>query len=126
MIALLADFKLDSNTKDFFVNKDDKIMKKIINGRKYDTETAKEVGCWSNGYPCSDFNHCKETLYLKKTGEYFLYGEGGALTQYARSVFGGTTGGSRIIPMTEESAKEWTMEHLECDECEALFGEVEE
>ena len=45
-------------------------MKKIINGRKYDTETAKEIGYWSNGYPCSDFNHCEETLYLKKTGEY--------------------------------------------------------
>ena len=56
-------------------------MKKIINGRKYDTETAKEIGYWSNGYPCSDFNHCEETLYLKKTGEYFLYGEGGALTE---------------------------------------------
>lgn len=101
-------------------------MKKIINGRKYDTETAKEVGYWSNGYPCSDFNHCEETLYLKKTGEYFLYGEGGALTEYARSVCGGSTGGSRIIPMTEDGAKEWAMEHLECDEYEALFGEVEE
>ena len=99
-------------------------MKKIINGRKYDTETAKEVGYWSNGYPCSDFNHCEETLYLKKTGEYFLYGEGGALTEYARSVCGGSTGGSRIIPMTEESAKEWAMEHLECDEYDADFGEA--
>lgn len=56
----------------------------------------------------------------------FLYGEGGALTGYARNVCGGSTGGSRIIPMTEESAKEWAMEHLECDEYEALFGEVEE
>lgn len=101
-------------------------MKKIIKGRKYDTETAKEIACWSNGYLCSDFNHCKETLYLKKTGEYFLYGEGGALTQYSRSVFGGSIGGSRIIPLTEEDVKEWAMEHLECDEYEALFGEVEE
>ena len=90
-------------------------MKKIINGRKYDTETAKEIACWNNGYLCSDFNYCKETLYLKKTGEYFLYGEGGALTQYSRSVFGGSIGGSRIIPLTEESAKEWAMEHLECE-----------
>lgn len=80
-------------------------MKKIINGRKYDTETAKEIGYWSNGYPCSDFNHCEETLYLKKTGEYFLYGEGGALTEYARSVCGGSTGGSRIMmEMFEELA----------------------
>ena len=101
-------------------------MKKIINGRKYDTETAKEVGYWSNGYPCSDFNHCEETLYLKKTGEYFLYGEGGALTQYARSVFRGTTGGSEIIPMNEDRAKKWVEKCLNCDAYEALFGEVEE
>ena len=55
-----------------------------------------------------------------------MYGEGGALTEYARSVCGGSTGGSRIIPLTEEDVKEWAMEHLECDEYEALFGEVEE
>lgn len=101
-------------------------MKKIINGRKYDTETAKEIGYWSNGYPCGNFNWCQETLYKKKTGEYFLYGEGGALTQYSRDTWDGRTGSSQIIPMTEESAKEWAVEHLECDEYEALFGEVEE
>ena len=44
----------------------------------------------------------------------------------ARSVCGGSTGGSRIIPLTEEGAKNWAMDHLECDEYEALFGEVEE
>lgn len=41
-------------------------MKKIINGRKYDTETAKEIGYWSNRYPCGNFNWCQETLYKKK------------------------------------------------------------
>ena len=101
-------------------------MKKIINGRKYDTETAKEVAYWNNGYPHSNFSHCEETLYLKKTGEFFLYGEGGALTEYSRDTWSGSCGGSKIIPMTEEDAKEWAMEHLECDEYEALFGEVEE
>ena len=101
-------------------------MKKIINGRKYDTETAKDVGYWSNGYPCSDFNHCEETLYLKKTGEYFLYGEGGALTEYSRDTWDGRTGSSQIIPMTESEAKEWAENKLSCDEYEALFGEVEE
>ena len=65
-------------------------------------------------------------MYKKKTGEYFLYGEGGALTQYSRDTWDGRTGSSQIIPMTEESAKEWAVEHLECDEYEALFGEVEE
>ena len=68
----------------------------------------------------------RKPYILRKQEKYFLYGEGGALTEYARSVCGGSTGGSRIIPMTEEGAKNWAMEHLECDEYEALFGEVEE
>lgn len=101
-------------------------MKKIINGRKYNTETAKEVGCWSNGYPCGDFNWCQETLYKKKTGEYFLHGEGGALSNYSRDTWNGSTGGVKIIPMTKDEAREWAENKLSCDEYEALFGEVEE
>lgn len=52
-------------------------MKKIINGKKYDTETAKEVACkaW---YYYGDLNFVIEKLYKKKTGEFFLYAAGGA------------------------------------------------
>ena len=32
-------------------------MKKIINGRLYDTETAKLIGSWSNGFSSSDFHY---------------------------------------------------------------------
>lgn len=56
-------------------------MKKIINGKKYDTETAREVACKAWGY-YGDLNFVFETLYKKKTGEFFLYGEGGANTSY--------------------------------------------
>lgn len=54
-------------------------MKKIINGKKYDTETATSVGEYSSNYACSDYKHYDETLYKKKTGEFFLYGEGDQL-----------------------------------------------
>ena len=37
-------------------------MKKIINGKKYNTETAKVVGSWSNNHSYSDLatvrKHC--------------------------------------------------------------------
>ena len=46
-------------------------MKKIISGKLYDTETAKEIAVWNNGRSYSDFSHCVETLYKKRTGEYF-------------------------------------------------------
>lgn len=35
-------------------------MKKIIDGKKYDTETAKLVGEWTNGYSYNDFHYCTE------------------------------------------------------------------
>ena len=102
-------------------------MKKIIKGKVYDTETAKELASWSNGGTWRDFNHVEETLYRKKTGEYFLCGEGGPNTRYAERVDTNSwSGGSRIMPMTYQEATEWAEEHLDGDEYEAIFGEVVE
>ena len=85
-------------------------MKKIINGRVYDTEKAKELGTYANYGSWNDFSHLEETLYRKKTGEYFLFGEGGR----------------RIMPMTYDEAREWAEKHLEAEEYEAIFGEIVE
>lgn len=102
-------------------------MKKIINGRKYDTETAKKLGYWSNAYSLSDFKHCEETLYKKRTGEFFLYGEGGAMTSYAQKDGDGLwMYGEAITPMTEKDAKQWAEKYLTADEYESIFGNVEE
>ena len=101
-------------------------MKQIINGKKYDTETATEVGSWWNGLSTRDFSHCRETLYRKRTGEYFLYGIGGPMSGYSHSCGNMTSGGEKIIPMTEAEAREWAEGRLGCDEYEEIFGEVEE
>ena len=102
-------------------------MKKIINGKMYNTETAKKIGWWSNGASYSDFNRIEEALYLKKTGEYFLFGEGGPMTGYAESCGDNCwSGGSAIRPMTEEQAKRWAEKKLDADEYIAAFGEPEE
>lgn len=101
-------------------------MKKIINGKKYDTETAKELSSWDNGLP-GDFSYVSETLYRKKTGEYFLAGHGGARSKYAESIGQNCwSGGTAITPLTESEAKAWAEDHLDCEEYEAIFGEVEE
>lgn len=101
-------------------------MKKIINGKMYNTETAKELGGYWNGYSEGDFYFLKETLYLKKSGEYFLHGEGGAASKYWKRFGDGRIGDNVIIPFSEEEAKEWAVEYLSADEYEALFGTVEE
>ncbi|MDD6445059.1 MAG: hypothetical protein PUF81_04360 [Lachnospiraceae bacterium] len=101
-------------------------MKKIINGKKYDTETAECMGSWENGYGHNDFKSVEESLYRKKTGEFFLYGEGGAMSIYAESYGDTTCGGEKIIPLTEDEAKEWAENHLDGDTYEDIFGPVEE
>lgn len=102
-------------------------MKKIINGKVYDTETAKILGTWSSPVFVTDFSYYTETLHQKRTGEFFLFGEGGPMSKYAMSCGDGNwSGGSKIIPLTWEAAREWAEEHLTADEYEEIFGAVAE
>lgn len=100
-------------------------MKKIINGKVYNTETAQEAGSWSNHLSVRDFSRCDETLYRKRTGEFFLHGEGGALSRYAEPGNGNMRGpGESIRPMTFDEAREWAEEKLTAEEYEQIFGEI--
>lgn len=102
-------------------------MRKIINGRIYNTETSKVIGEWSNSYGRSDFNYCEETLYKNTKGAYFIYGEGGPMSKYSCSTGQNRwSGGEEITPLTREEAQEWAEKYLETEEYEAEFGEVEE
>ena len=102
-------------------------MRKIRNGKAYDTETAREVGSHENMYDASDFHWYEETLYRKRTGEYFLHGRGNAMTRYAVST--GTSswrGGEEITPLSYTEATDWAEEYLDAEAYEAEFGEVPE
>ena len=101
-------------------------MKKIINGRKYDTDTAKEIDSYSNDRPRSDFRYFCETLYQKHTKEFFLYGHGGPMSKYAEHCGQGWTGGESILPLSLDEAKEWVETNSTVEIYETLFGEVEE
>ena len=102
-------------------------MKKIISGKVYDTETAKRLAWWENMPDRGNFHYCSEELYRKKTGEYFLFGEGGPMTQYATTVGQNSWGwGERIMPMSYAEATAWAEEHLDGDKYEEIFGEVTE
>lgn len=77
-------------------------MKRIIKNKVYDTETAKAKGEYTyEGY--------SESLYQKKTGEFFLYCSRGSTT-----------------PLTYDEAQAWAEEHLESDEYIKIFGEPDE
>ena len=102
-------------------------MKKIINGKLYDTETAKEVGLREHGEGPRDFHYFVERLYRKRTGEYFLHGEGGPMTQYARTVGQNQwSGGEKIMPLDYQAAREWAEKHMDADDYMEEFGPVSE
>ncbi len=101
-------------------------MKKIIGGKKYDTATAEHIGEARNNLAKNDFNYFIEDLYRKKTGEFFLCGEGGPTTKYASQHAHIRGYGEKIIPVTHECARDWVAVHLEADDYESIFGEVSE
>jgi len=95
-------------------------MKKVINGKLYDTFTAKFLGYFDNGELTkltNYFSYLYEGLYQKRTGEHFLHCVGGALTTY---------NGSVIKPLTYEEAQKWAEKHLDGDEYIKIFGDPEE
>lgn len=90
-------------------------MRKIINGKLYNTDTAEFVDEYTYSYP-SDFNYEYEKLYRKRTGEFFLYGEGGPASKY--SVCTGQnewSGGEKLIPLSDDEAREWLEENSDAD-----------
>ncbi len=102
-------------------------MKKIIEGRKYDTDTAELIASYGNGLSRSDESWYEEDLYRKKTGEYFLYGEGGAYSRHGEGGFFGPRKASRgITALTDKEMQEWAVERLGVEEYESIFGEVSE
>lgn len=82
-------------------------MKRIINGKIYNTETAERIGSYSRSNP-SDFSYIDESLYRTKKGRFFIAGEGGAMTRYAESGSDGTWwGASGICVLDDGEALDW-------------------
>ncbi len=88
-------------------------MKRIIEGRRYDTAKAQEIASDSYSNP-GDFHHWHETLYRTAGGSWFLVGQGGPMSKYARCTGQNEqSGGEELRVLTEEQAREWLEEH-EC------------
>lgn len=100
-------------------------MKKIINGRLYNTNTAEEVDSYREPRSYNDFRFFEETLYKKRTGEFFLAGNGGPLTKYGERVGDMTGYGENIFPLTEDEVKEWLEQYSTTEIYENYFDVTE-
>lgn len=99
-------------------------MKKIIKNKVYDTTTAKKLGEYEPNPYQSDFHWFCETLYQKRTGEFFLHGDGNAASKYSKTCGQNEwCGDEKIIPLTYEEAQKWAEEHLDADDYISIFGE---
>nr|DAT23290.1 MAG TPA: hypothetical protein [Caudoviricetes sp.] len=91
-------------------------MQQIINGKKYDTETANYFGaCEVTNLKCGFREHI--SLFRKDNGEYFLH-------NYLQELswIGDHFINLSINPLTEEEAKKWAEKHLSVERYEAFLG----
>lgn len=103
-------------------------MKKVIDGKIYNTETAEEIATYQTpgGRLGDDFEVVRETLYQTKKGAYFLYGRGFA-EGWGSPVPGGGTGmGGDLRALSHTQALAWAeRREIDADTIAAQFG-VEE
>ena len=102
-------------------------MKRSIDGKIYNTETAKFIAEYGNRLGQSNFKNYEESLYKTSKGSYFLSGSGGALTKYSKQ-YGSMTGeGDGIIPLSDDEALAWLEQHEKTKAIEEhFFNSIEE
>lgn len=101
-------------------------MKKIINGKVYNTETAKHLATFEYGRG-RDFDRVNEELYQTKNGTFFLYYEGGPNSSYSEEVGQNEWSGSEGLRIVDEDeAKEFIEKNGDVETYIEVFGEVEE
>lgn len=101
-------------------------MKKIINGKIYNNETAETIYEYWNGLSTDDFRFYMESIHKTKKGTYFHYQFGGAMTEMAISKGRTTYGSEDLNLMTVEEVKEFLQKEGAVDTYEKEFGAVEE
>ena len=102
-------------------------MRKVIEGKIYDTDTAEQVG-YDSYSKYGDFQYWCEELYRTQKGNWFLYGEGGAKSKFARAVGQNEIGGgNEITPFTRGDALVWLEVHnSDSDALEEYFPDAVE
>ncbi len=96
-------------------------MKRIIDKKFYNTDTAELLHKWDNRIYGNDFRRCSEILYRTKKGVYFIAGYGGPMSKYAQSYGTTTTGGEDLIVLNESEVIEWLENHDGAEIIEKYF-----
>jgi hypothetical protein len=99
-------------------------MKRILDGRIYDTETATRVCELPCSAPFGDFEWHETALYRSPRGTFFVAGRGGAASMWRQPCEDGWwSGGAGIEVITEAEARACADDaRVEPDAYEEVFG----
>jgi hypothetical protein len=106
--------------------KEERSMKRIVGGKRYDTKTADLVCDISpSGFYGGDFRWEDSCLYRTPKGAWFIAGKGGAMSRWAQRVGqSGYCGGSGLRPVDKEEARELIERHGSVCDIEQYFPDV--
>lgn len=98
-------------------------MKQVIDGKRYDTETATLIAEASSSERYSDFRYWHEELYRTRKGAWFVAGKGGAMSRWSTPIESNGRGpGSGIEVLSEGEALQWCERHqIDADIISAHF-----
>lgn len=98
-------------------------MKRIIEGRTYNTETATQLGSWSTlndpNYPPEPYQEAGGALYQTRHGAYFA-------VSFDENREAWEDGHEKLTPLDPQQAQRWAEEHCSTEDIERLFGEQPE
>lgn len=100
-------------------------MLRIINGKRYNTETAVDILALDCGIDSrSDFRWEDTELYRTKNGNWFVCGQGGPMSRWARGNRStGYSSGSGLMPISAEEAQAILEEHGQTKLVEQYFSD---
>lgn len=102
-------------------------MKKVINGKVYDTDKAVLIARADHDNIKDAYGMpCRQVLFRKKTGEFFLYLEQGTSLTLNNILGGDYRHGRGIYPLTYGQAQMWSEAEMSADAWENLFGDPED
>ena len=97
-------------------------MKKVIDGKLYNTDTADLIAEDDNGRPDNDVHHFRQELYRTGKGACFVFREGGALSSMqARSGSNTFIGSEGIEALSEDEAFELLQDWNDIEAREEYF-----
>ena len=103
-------------------------MKKVINGKVYDTSKAKLIA-EAHHPDCIEYATGKglqQWLYQKKSGEFFVHADGAAIELQNVLPSGEYRPGKSIYPLTYQQAQRWAERELTAEQWESIFGDPED